>query len=69
MTIKRKRYYLPSDLTVEEARIWCEENCRRRWRVRNPGTNSNYLGFSKPYKPFVQFQSIEDAMTFKLQWI
>ncbi len=59
------RIILPKDLSVEEAREWCEENCLDRFRVRKPKSKFEW-GWRTP---FASFQNEIDAMAFRLRWL
>lgn len=68
MNRKWTNYTLPDQLSVEEARQWCEENCHGRFSIRI-SKRKLVLSYYSWKPPRIKFQFEVDAMAFKLRWI
>ena len=68
MNKKWIRITLPNNTKLKEVREWCEENCRYKFRVRQPQRDVGSMSYLWK-KPYATFQNEIDAVAFKLGWL
>jgi len=66
MNKKWIRLTLSDRLRLKEVRVWCEENCRYKFRVRQPRRPRIGILIKKSY---AIFEKEIDAMAFKMRWL